>query len=451
MLRSATKKISGWGRVPAEECRLFRPEKARELHALVCDEPGTLLPRGLGRAYGDAALNPDGVVLQERLNRFASFDDSTGVLECEGGVSFAEIIEVFLPRGWFLPVTPGTKFVTAGGALACDIHGKNHHRDGAFSEFVKSFDLLTANGELLHCSREENADAFWATVGGMGLTGIITHICFRLRRVESAFINVQYQRVENLDAALEQFSSDSRHEYSVAWIDCLSTGSSLGRAVLMRGGHAAAEELSTPVQRAAPLELPAKEPKGVPLDLPGFVLNPLSIRAFNAAYYAAHPTQNAVVDFNSFFYPLDAIGHWNRIYGARGFIQYQIVLPFSHSRAGLIELLEKLSGAGRASFLAVLKSFGPANPAPLSFPLAGHTLALDIPWTDGLPQFVRELDEITLRHEGRVYLAKDALLSPESFRAMYPRLPQWQAVQKQLDPSGKFSSSLARRLEMIQR
>ena len=449
MINSATKKLAGWGRVPAEECRAFRPEKQRDLNA-VLGNPSTLVARGLGRAYGDAALNPDGVVLQERLNRFHAFDETSGVLDCEGGVSFAEIIEIFLPRGWFLPVTPGTKFVTVGGALACDIHGKNHHREGTFSNFVESFDLLLADGRILPCSREENPDAFWATIGGMGLTGVITRLRFRLRRVTSAFVNVDYDRVENLDAALERFDQDDKYEYSVAWIDCLASGSTLGRAVLMRGRDAAIDELSTPAMQESPFALPTKKPKGVPLDFPDFALNPLSIKAFNAVYYAAHPTKNAIVDFNSFFYPLDAINNWNRIYGARGFIQYQVALPFKTSRAGLIELLEKISSSGHASFLAVLKTFGKANAAPLSFPFAGHTLALDIPWTPDLPAFVRELDEITLRHEGRVYLAKDALLSPENFRAMYPRLDEWQEVKNQLDPKHKFASSLSRRLKITE-
>lgn len=449
MTNSATKKLAGWGRVPTEECRLFRPEKQRDLSALL-REPGSLVARGLGRAYGDAALNAAGVVLQERLNRFHAFDEESGLLDCEGGVSFAEIIEVFLPRGWFLPVTPGTKFVSVGGALACDIHGKNHHRDGTFSKFVQSFDLLVADGTTLHCSRTENSDAFWATVGGMGLTGIIIRVQFSLRRVQSAFVQVDYQRVENLDAALEHFGQDENYEYSVAWIDCLASGSSLGRAVLMRGRDAAVKELGAPAARQSPLALPVKKPKGVPLDFPDCMLNPLSIKAFNAAYYAAHPTKSAIVDFNSFFYPLDAIGNWNRIYGARGFIQYQVALPSKTSRAGLVALLEKISGSGHASFLAVLKTFGRANHAPLSFPFAGHTLALDIPMTDDLPAFVRELDEITLRHQGRVYLAKDALLSPENFRAMYPRLEEWLEVKNRLDPNQKFASSLSRRLQITE-
>ena len=446
-MNSIRKTITGWGRFPRAECELFRPEKQRELHRLT-QERNSLLARGLGRAYGDAALNESATLLQERFNHFLEFDGTSGILECEGGVSLSEIIAVFLPRGWFLPVSPGTKFVTVGGALACDIHGKNHHAVGAFSNFVEAFDLLIASGEILHCSHTQNSAAFWATVGGMGLTGVITRVKMRLLRLESAWIKVETERVENLDAALNCFQSDDDYQYSVAWIDCLSSGKSLGRAVLMRGHHAAPHELSTSEAQKAPLQVRAKNAKSVPLDFPDCALNPFSVRAFNAAYYAAHPTKTSIESFDSFFYPLDSIENWNRIYGARGFIQYQVALPHESSRAGLTELLEKISSSGHASFLAVLKTFGKQNDAPLSFPFAGHTLALDIPMTDDLPAFARELDAITLAHGGRIYLAKDALLSPESFRKMYPRYDEWRAIKTQLDPHEKFASALSRRLKI---
>ncbi len=446
-MNSIHKTIAGWGRFPRAECELFRPEKQRELQTLT-QEKSSLLARGFGRSYGDAALNESATILQERFNHFLEFDEATGILECEGGVSLAEIIEVFLPRGWFLPVSPGTKFVTVGGALACDIHGKNHHAVGAFSNFVEAFDLLIASGETLHCSHIENAEVFWATVGGMGLTGIITRVRLRLLRVESAYIKVETERLENLNATLSRFENDENYQYSVAWIDCLATGDSLGRSVLMRGHHAAPHELSTPKAQNAPLESQGEKSKSVPLDFPDCALNPFFVKTFNAAYYAAHPSKTSIVNFDSFFYPLDAIENWNRIYGARGFIQYQVALPHQTSRAGLTELLEKISSSGHASFLAVLKTFGKENNAPLSFPFAGHTLALDIPMTDDLPNFVRELDNITLRHSGRVYLAKDALLSPENFREMYPRYDEWRAVKTQLDPHEKFASVLSRRLEI---
>ena len=445
-MNSVSKPFAGWGNYPLEGCRAFRPEKASAQKEIVASE-NSLLARGLGRAYGDAALNSGGVVLQEKLGRFLEFDPNSGVLFCEGGATFADILQTFVPRGFFLPVTPGTKFVTVGGAIACDVHGKNHHRDGNISNFVESFDLLVASGEIVHCSREENADVFRATIGGMGLTGIIVRAKLRLLPVVSAFISVDYQRAPNLDAALEKFSDDDDYQYSVAWIDCLASGNSLGRSVLIRGNHAVADELDE-AERYAPLRPPSKKKKSVPFPFPDFALNPLSVKAFNAAYYAAHPDGHAIVDYDSFFYPLDGINNWNRIYGKRGFIQYQVVFPLETSRAGLIQLLEKVAASGRASFLAVLKTFGPANDSPLSFPFAGHTLALDIPFSEDLPAFARELDEIVLKHNGRVYLAKDATLAPDHFRAMYPRLAQFEEIKARVDPDNKFQSSLSKRLRI---
>jgi FAD/FMN-containing dehydrogenase len=436
-MKSATKSFAGWGRYPTEECRAWRPEKARELRELAAAE--TVLARGLGRAYGDAALNPAGLVLTEKLNRFLAFED--GVLDCEGGVSFAEILEVMGPRGWFLPVTPGTKFVSLGGAIACDVHGKNHHRDGTLANFIESFDLLVASGETLHCTREENADAFWATIGGLGLTGIITRARLRLLPVESAAIVAKFDRTTGLDETLEAFDADKNHRYSVAWLDCLATGARLGRGVLIRGEHATRAE-------AAQFRPGDKKPKSVLLDFPDWALNPLSVRSFNAAYYATHPTGEKLASWDEFFYPLDGVLGWNKIYGARGFIQYQCALPFESSRGALRKLLEKLSASGRPSFLAVLKTFGAANEAPLSFPFEGHTLALDLPMSEGTVEFARELDEIVLESGGRVYLAKDATLLPENLPRMYPRLNEWREIKARLDPENKFQSSLSRRLKI---
>lgn len=452
MSKHLTQTLSGWGGMPKQQCHLFRPEKSHVLEQLITSGgESTFLARGLGRAYGDAALNENGgVILNERLNRFISFDEKSGLLECEGGVSLAEIIETFLPRGWFLPVSPGTKFVTIGGAVACDIHGKNHHRDGSFSAFVDAFDLLIANGETLTCSRDQNTKAFWATVGGMGLTGIITRVQLRLRKVNTSSLVVNYQQLPNLDAVLEQLLEDEKHTYSVAWIDCLASGDSLGRGVLMRGEHAEIDDIKvlSPRQKENPLQLASSSALTVPIDMPDFLLNSTTIGAFNSLYYAAHKTKRVLVDYEKYFYPLDSIGHWNRLYGKAGFIQYQAALPIKQSAAGLKALLEAVSASKRASFLAVLKTFGAANEAPLSFPFTGHTLTFDIPFRDDLPEFVRQLDEITLQFGGRIYLAKDALLSAENFHTMYPRWKEWLDVKRELDPDNCFSSSLARRLKM---
>jgi decaprenylphospho-beta-D-ribofuranose 2-oxidase len=441
--------ISGWGNVPRHSAQVFRPEKWAENRSLVATPPpAQLIARGLGRSYGDAAIG-DGVVLQTRLDRLISFDPQTAILECEGGTSLADVLEVFLPRGFFPPVTPGTKFVTLGGAIAADVHGKNHHRDGSIAEFVESFELLIADGQTLHCSREQNTDAFWATLGGMGLTGIILSGRLRLRPVETAYVAVDYQRAANLDQALALFAQDDeKFQYSVAWIDCLAGGAAMGRSILMRGNHATVAQLPAKLQQQ-PLHVQPKRKKSVPFNLPSFALSPLTVRLFNNRYYKRSRIGQHIVDYDSFFYPLDSVLHWNRIYGKRGFFQYQAVFPASGARECLAELLRKLSSSGRASFLAVLKTMGKSSGGMLSFPIPGQTLALDIP--NSGPQtveFLRELDQIVLRFGGRVYLAKDAALTPQSFRAMYPRLPEFEQERAKLDPAGRFASAQSRRLQI---
>ena len=445
-----TTRLAGWGRFPVERCHVFRPERrAAVAETLAAKAAPTFIARGLGRSYGDAALNADGgVIVHDRLDRVLDFDARTGVLHCEAGVSFADIVESWLPRGWFPPVTPGTKFVTVGGAIAADVHGKNHHRDGTLGASLEGFTLLTADGDTLRCSPAEHADVFWATVGGMGLTGMILDARLALRRVESAWLRVDYRKAHDLDETLAVFAaSDAGSSYSVAWIDCLARGRTTGRAVIMHGDHATAVEA-----RAAGREpLAATRPRqhAVPFDLPGVLLNPLSVRVFNQLYYAAHHDERSLVHVERFFYPLDGLAHWNRLYGRRGFVQYQAVLPPAEGPRGLVELLQRLSTSGRPSFLAVLKRLGPENPGLLSFPREGYTLALDLPVRDGLLEFLRALDRLVLDRGGRIYLAKDATTTPEAFRAMYPRLDEFRAVKARLDPRGVLSSSLARRLAIV--
>jgi FAD/FMN-containing dehydrogenase len=446
--------LAGWGRCPVEECRAFDAESTAQLREALRDNgEKTWIPRGLGRAYGDSALNRDaGVLLQQGLNRFRSFNAATGLLECEAGVSLAEIIEHFLPRGWFVPVTPGTKFVTLGGAIAADVHGKNHHRDGSFGNFIRRFELLIASGEVLSCSPSEHSDIFWATIGGMGLTGCILSAQLQLTKVESAYYDVTYRRTLNLDHTLDVFAStDAEYRYSVAWIDCLSGGKKLGRSVLMLGNDARRDDLP-PALRLLPLRTPPKRKKTVPFNFPALALNSWSIRAFNTIYYAAHPDRRTFVDYDTYFYPLDSIGHWNRIYGKRGFVQYQALFPRETSRQGLVELLEAIVASRRGSFLAVLKSSGEAGQGLLSYLYPGHTLALDFPNTgEDLRRLTDQLDEILLKHGGRLYLAKDALMSAKTFAAMYPRLPEFQAIKSRIDPLGKFSSSQARRVGIVEK
>lgn len=442
-------RLAGWGRYPVCESDVYRPEKLAELRSVVISNVQTLIARGAGRAYGDAAMNADSRVLDvERMNRMLAFDAESGVLRCEAGVTIAEILDVFLPRGFFPPVTPGTRHVTLGGSLAADVHGKNHHRDSSLASHVLWFDLMLASGETKRCSRQENADLFWATVGGMGLTGVILELEIRLRRVVSAYLEGEIIRAANVDEAFARFeASDSRYDYSVAWIDCLSRGGALGRSVLSVGNFAAPEALPARL-RQAPLRPEPPSRFSLPFDLPGFVLGAAAVRAFNAVYYLRHPSAvHLITPYQTFFYPLDSVDNWNRIYGRRGFVQYQCVWPLNESREGLVEVLETIAKSGRGSFLAVLKRFG-RQEGMLSFPMPGYTLALDFPVTPGLLEFLGGLDAMVVARGGRVYLAKDARLSPEMLRAMYPNLDRWRQIKASADPDNRFSSSLSRRLRM---
>jgi decaprenylphospho-beta-D-ribofuranose 2-oxidase len=440
--------LAGWGRYPICESEVFRPEKFAELAAVVSSD-SKLIARGAGRAYGDAALNADSRVVDlQRLNRMLDFDPETGILRGEAGLTLDEIIRIFLPRGFFPAAVPGTRYVTLGGSLAADIHGKSHHRESSFATQVLWFDLMLASGEVRRCSREENGELFWTTIGGMGLTGIILEVALRLQRVESAYIKGEIIRVANIDEAIEAFErTDQQYGCSAAWIDCISTGGSLGRSVLHVGDFASRDALPANL-RHEPLHAKEKTSPPVPFNLPNFALNSLSMRAFNVAYYAMHRDHpEALTPYDVFFFPLDSIHNWNRIYGKRGFVQYQCVWPLNESRAGLIETLEAISGSGRASFLAVLKKFG-AQQGMLSFPMPGYTLALDFPVTDGLMEFLDRLDAMVLKRGGRVYLAKDARMRPDTFRAMYPKFDEWRAAKAQADPNNHFSSTLSRRLQM---
>ncbi|HIG68504.1 MAG TPA: FAD-binding oxidoreductase [Myxococcales bacterium] len=451
--RASTQSIAGWGKYPVESCEVYRPEALADLQEIVSRAPERdLIARGLGRSYGDAALNRDsGVVLSQQFDRMLGFDPDTGVLHCQSAVSLAEIIELFVPRGFFFPVTPGTKFISVGGAIASDVHGKNHHANGSMGEFIIDFRLLTASGAILECSREQNTDVFWATIGGMGLTGILLDARVRLQRVETAYMNVQNERAANLDIALERFfETDDEFAYAVAWIDCLAKGRSLGRSVLMRANHARVDELP-PALRATPCKFEEGFKPTVPFTFPNFALNPFSMKLFNRFFNAIHPNSESVVGCDNYFYVLDRVQHWNRIYGRRGVVQYQIALPPESSRAALIQILEKLTEANRGSFLAVLKTFGPASQGLLSFPMKGFTLALDLPFTgQDLIAELQEIDAIVAEAGGRIYLAKDACMSSEVFAQMYPNLNRFREIKASIDPEQRFASSQARRLGIVE-
>jgi decaprenylphospho-beta-D-ribofuranose 2-oxidase len=443
-----TETISGWGRYPLASCAVYRPER-RSAIAEILDsrEQQNYIARGRGRSYGDTAINEGGGVVETpALNQMIAFDQATGTLECEAGVGLDTIIDTFMRRGWFLPVTPGTRFVTVGGAIANDVHGKNHHSDGAFCDFVDSLTLLIPTGAVLTCSRTENADVFWATVGGIGLTGFILTVRLRLLPVETAYAKVDYHRAGNLDEALALLHEhDEKFRYSVAWIDCLATGSSMGRSVLMLGDHAQTcdlpPSLDDPYDIRKPLSL------DVPIDFPSIALNPYTIKAFNELFYTVNKTTiGKLVDYERYFYPLDAVGNWNRVYGSRGFTQYQFIIP-PDAVDGLAVIIRRLSEARQASFLAVLKRCGEGNDGLLSFPIPGYMLALDIPMTPGLVPFLREMDRIVLDYGGRLYFAKDATTTPETIRAMYgDGIDRMREIRQRLDPGGVLSSSMARRL-----
>lgn len=445
--------LGGWGNFPTEPCRVFAPRNVSDIRSLMLAEKArSFIARGLGRSYGDSSLNSQGgVMLQTRRNRFLSFDEETGILECEAGLSIAEILDHLLPRGWFLLTTPGTKFVTIGGAVAADVHGKNHHVDGSFAKCVLGFLLLTADGTVVDCSPEQTPELFWSTIGGMGLTGVILQVRLQLRRVDSAYVRMTCRRTANLDQTLECFAATAAdYRYSVAWIDCLASGASLGRSVVMLANDAVSEDF-TPSQHGRRYRMPRRAGRHVPAWSPNGLINSWTVRAFNAAYYASHPDGERLVDFETFFYPLDAVAHWNRIYGSKGFIQYQAMFPPATSRAGLIELLESAAQSRQSSFLAVLKASGAASGGILSFLSQGHTLAMDFPNTGRtLQTLVQKLDRIVLKHGGRLYLAKDALMPASMFAEMYPEVRAFRQIKARIDPAHRFSSSQARRLGILE-
>lgn len=451
--RAVIAPLAGWGMRPVETCPAYRPEDERDLATLVAgSEEGTLIARGLGRSYGDAALNPEGaVVLSKRLDHLLDFDEETGLLRCQAAVSLADLIELFLPRGWFFPVTPGTKNVTIGGAIAADVHGKNHHSSGSMSAALTRFRLMTARGDVLECSRDNHPEVFWATIGGMGLTGIIVDAEIRLMPLETGYMHAEYEQIANLETLIEKMNeADQSFAYSVAWIDSMATGASLGKSVLMRANHAALADLP-PKLRKDPLPKLRGGKITVPFTFPNFTINRLSMKAFNFAFYTRHQTRQEIAHCDRFFYILDSIQHWNRGYGKRGVLQYQCVIPEEHAAVGNRRILEELNQAKIGSFLTVLKTLGPASQGHLSFPIPGKTLAIDVPYTGPeVTEALHRCDEIVLEYGGRVYLAKDACMKRESFEAMYPRLDEWKRIKAELDPDTRFSSSQARRLGLVE-
>jgi FAD/FMN-containing dehydrogenase len=436
--------LSGWGRYPRADCRVVRPRDPAGLKAALAEGPG--IARGNGRAYGDSAMHPARTLDMRGFDRMLDFDAETGRLTAEAGVILGDIIAAFLPRGWFPAVTPGTKFVSLGGMLAADVHGKNHHRDGSMRACVEWVEVMGPDGNVERLTPE--TERFDWTLGGMGLTGVILRACIRLRRVESAWIRQTMIPAANLDAAMAAFEAHGDAHYSVAWIDCLSAGAAMGRSLVMLGEHARAAELPAE-RRAAPFAVPRRRALRVPLDAPAFVLSGPLIRAFNALYYSrgSRAAGTRLVDWDGYFYPLDALLGWNRIYGRRGFVQFQCALPLAASRAGLGEMLARIGAAGQGAFLAVLKRFGPGA-GRFSFPMEGYTLALDFPVNPRSLALMAELDRITIAHGGRFYLAKDARMTAETLRAADPRAERFAAMRRAGGLAGAFASAQSERLAL---
>ncbi|MBI5447665.1 MAG: FAD-binding oxidoreductase [Gammaproteobacteria bacterium] len=428
--------MQGWGRYPKIEAELLQPLTITDCKNFV-KNTSSLIARGLGRSYGDSSL-ANNILGMKYLNHFLTFDKIAGVICCGAGVSINELLNTSIPHGWFLPVTPGTRYVTIGGAIASDVHGKNHHHEGAFSGYVINLQLLLSNGEIVTASATEHSDLFKATCGGMGLTGIILSANIKLKPIKSSCILQTTIKSYCLDEALEKFEQCSKSSYSVAWIDCLATGKHLGRSVLTLGEHAENGTLTREKSSTIP----------VFFDLPGCFLTSKSIKAFNLFYHGkiSQKTETKLIKFNSFFYPLDNLRNWNYLYGKQGFIQYQFVLPKVASAVGLKQILGRIAQSGKGSFLAVLKLLGKENNNFISFPMEGYTLALDFKITAGLLELLEELDRMVLNFGGRIYLAKDARMTEKTFKSSYPCWIDFESVREKYGAIGKFSSQQSKRI-----
>ncbi|MGV6818727.1 MAG: FAD-binding protein [Thiotrichales bacterium] len=427
---------TAWGMYPRIACRHFKFDKESSLKQIV-EENGNLIPFGNGRSYGDSALNECIVDVRQR-DYFLDFDETKGLLNVQAGVLLSEILEHFVPRGWFLKVTPGTKLITVGGAIASDVHGKNHHVAGCFSECVEEFKIMLADGNIVTCSKVQTPDLWKATCGGQGLTGIILEAKLYLKPINSQYIDQTTIKTRNLKETFEAFEKYGDKPYSVAWIDCLAKGGETGRCLLMVGDF----------RDDGKLEYNLRPQKSMPFTFPSFALNHWSVKAFNRLYYgkAKENLSKQTVDIDTFFYPLDAIGYWNRIYGKHGFTQYQFILPKENSYEGLKKILAAISESGKGSFLAVLKLYGPANHNWLSFPMEGYSLALDFKIEKGLFELLDRLDEIVLRFKGRIYLAKDVRVSKETFEQGYPYIEKFRRFRRENGMNKKFQSLQSKRV-----
>ena len=443
--------LTGWGRTSPSLARVRAPQTVADIEQAIADVgPRGLLARGLGRSYGDAAQSGGATVLDMTGVRAIDLDATAGTVTAGAGASLDDILRRIVPAGFFVPVTPGTRMITVGGAIAADVHGKNHHLDGTFGAHVSRLGLVGATGALSALAPtgpEREREEFWATVGGMGLTGVITDATFDLIPITSSLISVDTERTADLDSVMSSMiANDDRYRYSVAWIDSVHPS---GRGVITRGDHADISQLPAE-QRSSALAYRPKVVATAPPFIPGRLLNKLTVRAFNEAWYRKAPVRKLaeLQPIAEFFHPLDFVQEWNRVYGPGGFVQYQFVVPDSASDL-IGTALRTLQRVGAPSFLTVLKRFGAANPGPLSFPQPGWTLAADVPaGVPGLGRALDQLDELIAGAGGRLYLAKDSRQAPDMLARTYPRLAEWQAIRDRMDPRGLFTSDLARRLSL---
>ncbi|MEQ9316232.1 MAG: FAD-binding oxidoreductase [Henriciella sp.] len=444
---SKDERICGWGRHPVICGPMARPVDQRALEKTL-KAHDRVIARGNGRSYGDSSFSSSGTVSILNLDHMLDFDESTGLFTCEAGVMLGDVIKAVLPAGWFPPVTPGTKYVTIGGMIAANVHGKNSVKDGAFGDYVEWLDLMVAAGGVVRCSRDENEELFLATIGGMGLTGIILRACFKLKQVETAWIRQTRIVAPNLDSLMSAFDAHENATYRVAWIDVLQKGEGLGRGLLDVAEHAKLDELPEK-RRSTPFETKTRRDKQVPFTLPISPLNGFTVRAFNALHYrlGSMSSGERLVDWDTYFYPLDALLHWNRIYGRKGFAQYQCVIPTEASRGALRELLSTIANANNGSFLAVLKQLGDTI-GLLSFPMMGYTLALDFPWSKRTAELLEKLDEIVIRHGGRIYLAKDSRIPAASFDDMQKAGSAMKSYREKTGAATAFASLQSERLAL---
>jgi decaprenylphospho-beta-D-ribofuranose 2-oxidase len=440
--------LAGWGGTSPTAALVARPTSAEDLAASMADIPARgVIARGLGRAYGDSAQNAGGRVIDTTGVLDFHLAPTTGIVRASGGASLDALMRDLVPRGFFVPVTPGTRYVTVGGAIAADIHGKNHHHAGSWCNHVLSITLALPDGSVLEVSPDHHAEVFWATAGGMGLTGMILEATFRCPPIETSQVLVDTDRAPDLDAVMALMEhGDHDYDYSVAWIDLIARGRGMGRSILTRGRFARRDEVN-----GHPEDRLAYDPKVLvtaPPLVPSGLLNRRSMGAFNELWFrrARKTRRDELQTIPTFFHPLDLVDRFPRMYGPRGFLQWQYAVPLDAVDT-VRHTVERLSASGCTSFLAVLKRFGPGNQGPLSFPMPGWTLALDIPvGMSGLGPLLDELDDHVVAAGGRVYLAKDSRVRAELLPAMYPRLDEWRAVRAQVDPEARLRSDLARRL-----